>query len=86
MRQHISEGKLPKWAAMSWEGRIGFVLTDSMQLKKIEYLEGVFDGRPDTDESGFDADVALATGELRKLIPALIDALGGELAQQNPTP
>jgi recombination associated protein RdgC len=79
VRRHISEGKLPKWAAMSWEGRIGFVLTDTMQLKKIEYLEGVFEDRADDEESGFDADVALATGELRKLIPALVDALGGEV-------
>jgi recombination associated protein RdgC len=78
VRKHITEGKLPKWAAMSWEGRVGFVLTESMQLKKIAFLEGVFDDRADDSESGFDADVALATGELRKLILALIDALGGE--------
>jgi recombination associated protein RdgC len=78
VRKHIREGKLPKWAAMSWEGRIGFVLTESMQLKKIEFLDGVFDDRPNDDESGFDADVALATGELGKLIPALVGALGGE--------
>lgn len=78
VRQHISEGKLPRWAAMSWEGRIGFVLTEAMQLKKISYLEGVFDDRQDTDADGFEADVALATGELSKLIPALVDALGGE--------
>jgi recombination associated protein RdgC len=83
VRQHISEGKLPKWAEMSWEGRVGFVLTEGLQLKKISFLEGVFDGRGD-DEAGFDSDIAIATGELRKLIPALIDALGGEIeiAQQ----
>jgi recombination associated protein RdgC len=78
VRKHITEGKLPTWAAMSWEGRIGFVLTESMQLKKLAFLEGVFDDRPNDDESGFDTDVALATGELRKLIPALVGALGGE--------
>ena len=81
VRQHISEGKLPRWVAMSWEGRIGFVLTDAMQLKKIEYLDGVFDDRPD-DQDGFDADVALATGELCKLIPELVAALGGEFIPQ----
>ena len=51
-----------------------------MQLKKIAFLEGVFDGRASDDESGFDTDVALSTGELRKLIPELVAALGGELA------
>lgn len=79
VRKHITEGKLPTQLAMSWEGRIGFVLTDALRLKKLNFLEGVFDGRPE-GETGFDADVALSTGELQKLIPALIDALGGELA------
>ena len=79
VRQHIAEGKLPTRVAMSWEGRIGFVLTELMQLKKINFLEGVFDGRPDEGESGFDADVALATGELQKMLPDLFAALGGEL-------
>ena len=78
VRQHITEGKLPTRVALSWEGRIGFVFTESLHLKKINFLEGVFDGRPDEGESGFDADVALATGELQKLLPELVAALGGE--------
>ncbi len=85
VRKHIAEGKLPTWAAMSWEGRISFVLTESMQLKKLAFLEGVFDDRPNDDESGFDTDVTLATGELSKLIPALVGALGGEFVP-GPTP
>jgi recombination associated protein RdgC len=80
VRKHIAEGKLPTRVAMSWEGRVGFVLTESMTLKKIAFLDGVFDDRSDNTESGFDADVALATGELQKLIPALLSALGGEMA------
>lgn len=80
VRKHITEGKLPTKLAMSWEGRIGFMLTDTLQLKKISFLEGVFDDRATDDESGFDTDVALSTGELQKLLPELIAALGGELA------
>lgn len=79
VRKHLTEGKLPTRLALSWEGRIGFTLTESMQLKKLAFLEGVFDDRPNDDESGFDTDVALATGELSKLIPAMIAALGGEI-------
>jgi len=37
----------------------------------------VFEGQGQ-DDGGFDADVAIATGELCKLIPDLIAALGGE--------
>ena len=84
VRKHITEGKLPTRLAMSWEGRIGFVLTESLQLKKITFLEGVFDGRPDEGEGGFDADVALSTGELRKMLPGLLSALGG-LMEFKPT-
>ena len=79
VRKHLTEGKLPTRLAMSWAGRVGFMLTESMALKKITFLEGVFDDIPDKDESGFDADAAIATGELGKLIPELIEALGGEI-------
>ncbi len=79
VRKHLTEGKLPTRLALSWEGRVGFTLTESMRLKKLAFLEGVFDDRPSDGESGFDTDVALATGELGKLIPALIEALGGEI-------
>lgn len=78
VRQHISEGKLPTRVALSYDGRVGFVLTESMALKKLTFLEGVFDDRPAEGDTGFDADVALATGELNRMLPALIDALGGE--------
>lgn len=80
VRKHIAEGKLPTRVAMSWDGRVGFVLTESMTIKKLAFLDGVFDDRSDDADSGFDADVALATGELQKLIPALIEALGDEMA------
>jgi recombination associated protein RdgC len=79
VKKHITEGKLPVKLAMTWEGRISFVMTESMHIKKIDFLEGVFDGRPDEGENGFDADVVLSTGELKKLIPELIEALGGEM-------
>ena len=80
VREHISQGKLPKWTAMSFSGRVGFVLTEGLVLRKIEFLEGVFDGRDANEADGFDSDVALATGELQVLIHALVEALGGEMA------
>lgn len=79
VREHISQGKLPKWTAMSFAGRVGFVLTENLVLRKIEFLDGVFDGQDANAADGFDADVALATGELKMLIPALVEALGGEV-------
>jgi len=61
---------------LTWDDRVSFVLTEGLQLKKVELLGVVLEDKP--DESGFDADVAIATGELSKLIPDLIDAIGGE--------
>ena len=81
IRHHVAQGKLPVKLALSWDGRVAFVLTEALQLKKISFLEGVFDGTSAGKEDGFDADVAIATGELGKLIPDLIDALGGEMPQ-----
>lgn len=78
VRQHIATGKVPTQLALTWQGRVSILLTEAMQLKKIAFLDGVFEGgKPGKDEA-FDADAAIATGELSKLIPDLIDALGGE--------
>ena len=78
VKQHVQSGKLPSRLALTWEGRVSFALTESMQLKKLAFLDAVFEARADQDE-GFDADVAIATGELRKLLPDLLEALGGEV-------
>jgi recombination associated protein RdgC len=79
VRQHIAEGKLPTKLALGWQGRVGFMLTQALQLKKITFQEGVFEEQASgKDDDRFDADVALATGELGGLITDLIEALGGE--------
>jgi len=76
---HIQQGKLPTQVAMTWNGRVSFVLTEALTLKKIKLLDVVLEGTPAPQgEDGFDADVALCTGELRLLIPDLVLALGGE--------
>ncbi|CAM5783449.1 recombination-associated protein RdgC [Rhizobacter fulvus] len=79
VRQHIAGGKVPTQLALTWQGRVSLLLTEAMQVKKIAFLEGVFEGgsKPKADEA-FEADAAIATGELGKLVPDLIDALGGE--------
>ena len=77
VRQHIEHGKLPTKLAMTWDDRVSFVLTEGLQIKKIELLDAVMDGQS-KDDGGFDTDVAIATGELSRLIPDLIEALGGE--------
>lgn len=79
VKKHVMEGKLPTRLALTWDDRVSFVLTESLQLKKLVFLEVVFDGASAGKDDGFDADAAIATGELRKLLPDLLEALGGEM-------
>jgi recombination associated protein RdgC len=85
--QHIAMGKVPTRLALTWDDRVSFVLTEALQLKKVAFLETVFEGAADAPgdgkDDGFDADVAIATGELRKLFPDLVEALGGEAPLAN---
>ena len=80
VKQHIAAGKRPTRLAMTWEDRVSFELSETMQLRKIVFLEGTDDAKDGKKEDNFDADVAIATGELGELMPALLDALGGEAA------
>jgi recombination associated protein RdgC len=86
---HIQQGKLPTQLAMTWNGRVSFVLTDALALKKIKLLDVVLEAhgageQAGPDDGGFDADVALATGELQRLLPDLVQALGGVQAAAAP--
>jgi recombination associated protein RdgC len=81
--QHIAAGKMPTRLAMTWGDRVSFVLTEALQLKKVAILDVVFEAASalasDRKDDNFDADVAIATGELAQLIPDLLESLGGEL-------
>jgi recombination associated protein RdgC len=79
VRAHLVAGKMPTRLALSWKDRVTFTLTEGFAIKKISFLDLAFEGRPEANgDEAFDADLALATGELSRLIPALIEGLGGE--------
>ena len=77
VREHIDQGKWPTKLALTYDGRVSFVLNEQLRLKKIALLDAVLEGR-NQDDAGFDADVAIVTSELSQLIPGLMRALGGE--------
>lgn len=79
VKHHIVAGKAPTKLALTWDGRVSFVLTESGQLRKLALLDVAMESRSsDHNADAFDADAVLFTGEMRKLIPDLIEALGGE--------
>lgn len=79
VKQHISDGKRPTKLAMTWDDRVSFVLTDSGALRSLAYLDGTMEvaGSKEEKADAFDADAALCTGELSKLMAAMTEALGG---------
>ena len=77
VKQYVENGKLPTRLALTWDGRVSFVLTEQLQVRKITLLDAVTENQSQ-DDGGFDADVAITTGELSRLIPDLVEALDGE--------
>jgi recombination associated protein RdgC len=77
--QHIEEGKLPVQLALTWNDRVSFVLTEQLAIRKID-IRGAEEAPK--GEDGFDADAAIATGELSGLLPQLLASLGGELGAE----
>jgi recombination associated protein RdgC len=80
IRAYVAGGKRPTQLGLTWNGRISFVLTEKMQIKRIEFLE-VARERGDEEEidpaEQFDLDFAVMAGELAKLIMELIRELDG---------
>ncbi|WP_341744646.1 recombination-associated protein RdgC [Azonexus hydrophilus] len=82
IKGHLSEGKLPVSLAMTWDDRLSFILTHQMSIKKLTYLDIIKEeADQNADAAGILSDFALMTGELRRLLPVLVDALGGEVTE-----
>jgi len=81
IRDHIAAGKQANKLALTFDDRISFILTDKFEIKRVQPLDTLIkaEGDAKTREEQFDSDFALMTGELGKLFPALLDALGGEI-------
>lgn len=83
VKDHLSAGKLPTRLALTFEERVSFVLTEKLELKRIDLLDVVkesLDAEQHDDAAAlFDAQLALSAGELSRMIAAVIEALGGEL-------
>lgn len=78
VRRHIAAGKEVTRLGITWSDRVSFVLHENLQLRRLAPLDLVKDM---ADEYGlddaFDTDFALMSGELQRLLPAVVDLLGG---------
>ena len=85
VRAHLEAGKLPTRLALTFDDRISFVLTEKLEIKRLDFLDVVRDqieGEKEDAEALFNAEFALMTGELAQLLPAVVEALGGEICTE----
>jgi recombination associated protein RdgC len=83
VRRHVQAGKQCTRLALTWNDRVSFVLTEALDVKRIaplDVLKDNQDAQAANEAEQFDADTALMTGELARLLADLVDALGGEHA------
>jgi recombination associated protein RdgC len=74
IRAHLAGGKYPTRLGLTWNGRVSFVLTDKLCLRRIEFPE-VGKDQTDAEEvdpaEQFDIDFAVMAGELSALLTDL---------------
>lgn len=80
---HIEQGKQPTRLALTWADHVSFMLTDLLQLKKIQLLDVSLEATPDNGDA-FDADATIVAGEFGRAIGDLLEALGGEIPPPAP--
>lgn len=81
IRHQIEEGKVATKLALTWGEKISFVLTESLSLKRVYFLDILKEQneqQAENKEELFDLDFALMAGEMAILLSDLLAALGGE--------
>lgn len=79
VQAHIATGKQPTLLALNWDGRVSFVLTDNLQLKKVVFADSVLEQSKAQGQRAddFDGNVMMLTAEIGQMLDELVDALGG---------
>ncbi len=82
IRGHLASGKRPTQLGLTWNGRVSFVLTEKLQIKRLEFLELAPEKEGEGEEidpvEQFDIDFTVMAGELSKLLSELCRELDGE--------
>lgn len=84
IKAHLVAGKLPTRLALTWNDRVSLVLTEKMEIKRLAFLDLIKEEAEKNAEHAdeqFDADFALMSGEFSRLVPDLLEALGGETTE-----
>src|ERR1700675_3184096 len=85
IRGHLAAGKYPTRLGLTWKDRVSFVLTDKLQVKRLEFLAMSKDNTEGNDvdpAEQFDIDFAVMAGELGRLLKDLMLALGNDTSDR----
>jgi recombination associated protein RdgC len=81
MKLHLDAGKQVTKLALSFEDRLGFVLGDDWVIRKLRFLDLIQEEAAQVDEGSdeaqFDADFALMSREINRMIQSLVPLFGG---------
>lgn len=82
IRNHLEAGMQVTKLALTWDDNVSFVLDEELGIRRLKFGETLQEQLDDVDADDaaarFDAAFTLMTLELSRLIPGLLDALGGE--------
>lgn len=82
IQAHLQAGKQATRLALIWNERIAFILGEDLSIRKLRFLDLVKEqldsGDDDTAEAVFDAQFILMCEELSQVLPAMLEAFGGE--------
>jgi recombination associated protein RdgC len=82
IRNHLEAGMEVTKLALTWDDNVSFILDEEMGIRRLKFGETLQDQLDDVDVDDavakFDAAFTLMTLELSKLIPGLLEAMGGE--------
>jgi recombination associated protein RdgC len=85
IRTQLARGYLAERLALTWNDRVSFLLNDKLIIKRLGFLDTIKEqAERDAESAGTqaEADFALMSGELSQLVPALVEALGGEMKDE----
>ncbi|HLT13821.1 MAG TPA: recombination-associated protein RdgC [Marinobacter sp.] len=82
IRNHLETGMQVTKLSLTWDNNVHFILDEELGIRRLKFGETLQEQLDDVDADDavakFDAGFAIMTLELSRMIPGLLEALGGE--------
>ncbi len=82
IQNHLAAGMQVTKLSLTWDDNVSFVLDEEFGIRRLKFGETLQEKLDDVDSDDaaakFDAAFSLMTLELSRLIPGMLDAMGGE--------